>query len=490
MKSLIIVFMACASLAQAATQTMKTDTCNNSPVRYTIQHTGGTQFQINVEFTETQGRFDVGFHPSDAAPQGEADFITNMTARDQTGIWHTVVYIGEGGWMLPEADTQGYTALRYTLNAEHDRASWDIGKEEIAYGFDDAFYFVGQAVLPIDYSWLDCQFEVNFDIPTNWTVVAPWQTTGDNRFTVNGANALGRNIFVTGPDLQPNTTELGGMNVAILEQQVFREVAPVFQTLLEQSIERYVELFGSAPIKDYLVVFGQDERNDGGAFAQSFGQRLPAPLRVHEKLMWARSIAHEALHSWIGITIRSETHSELQWFTEGGTDYLSNKTLFHIGQIDANDLIFITEGQVRRFFLGRISSGPISLTEAGKEKQRNRQLVYGGGSLFHLFLDAEMTAKKGGGSYEALWRHLYENSDEPYTFTALMTVLDDASDGAASEIYAMLNGPFNLNAILVRMEQIGLPTAAFGPDELLLRFSGNGCSGSRETHCIPDFLAN
>ncbi len=489
MKTIILALLAGCSAIMAAMPSLAADTCGAKPVRYAINHVGGTQFEVNIEFAITGGQFDVGFHPSEAAPQGEADFITAMQARNATGDWQDVNYIGEGSWTLPDAKTAGYTALRYTLSAEHDRASWDIGKEEIAYGFDEAFYFVGSAVLPMDYSWAECDFEVKFDIPANWTIVAPWPKTGDNSFAVHGANNVHRNLFVTGPGLRPHNTVIGGMDVVILEQEAFREAAPVFQSLLSQSIERYVELFGSAPVKQYLVVFGEDDGNDGGAFAQSFGQRLPAPIRAHEKLMWGRALAHEALHSWIGITIRPKVHAELQWFSEGGTDYLTGKTLFRIGQIDANDLLFITEGQVRRYFLGRMASGPVSLADAGVEKQKNRQLVYGGGALFHLFLDAHMTAKNGKGSYEALWRSLYENSSQPYSFTQMMAAMDEASDGAASEIYAFLNAPFNPNTFLQRMTEIGLPTAAFGPDELLVRFSGNGCSGSREARCMPAFLA-
>jgi predicted metalloprotease with PDZ domain len=465
------------------------DNCGGAPIRYDISHGGGTTFNVQVEFGATQGQFDISWRPAEGTEDGLADFINDLQARDSSGVWRAAEYAGHGTWMLPGADTAGYDAVRYQLLAEHDRAVWDIGKEEIAYSFDDAFYFVGQPVLAADYGWMECQFEVSFHGPADWSTVAAWPQRADGVFVVDGMRPLLRNIFVTGPGLEPHAMRIGDMDVVFLEQDGLRLGAPVFQSLLDDSLGRYVDLFGAAPMDRYLVVFGEGLMNDGGAFANSFGQRMLSPLRMSEKLMWARTLAHEALHAWIGITIRPENGSDLQWFTEGGADYLTSKTLYRAGQIDENDLIFITEGQVRRFLLGRISSGEIGLIEAGVEKQTNRQLVYGGGALFHLFLDAQMTAQNGAGSYEAMLRQLYENSEQPYSVERLMAAMDLASSGAASEIYAFLNAPFNPNAIMTRMRDIGLPTAAFGPDELLVRFGAGECEGSREAECVPSYLA-
>lgn len=151
-------------------------------------------------------------------------------------------------------------------------------------------------------------------------------------------------------------------------------------------------------------------------------------------------------------------------------------------------MLFIIEGQVRRFFLGRIASGEIGLSEAGQEKQQNRQLVYGGGALFHMILDAELTARHGAGAYEALLRDLYENSHTGWSLETLLAFLDERSEGSASEIYSFLNAPFDYQAVLDRMSGYGLSVAAFGPDEILVRYEANGCSGSREAACMPAYF--
>lgn len=470
----------------SASTAMAQGQCPETPIRYDVRHAGENRFEISAEFTHTAGTFDISWREAAGTDDGPVDFVSGFELRGADGQWRTPAYQGQGTWQAASADV---TALRYILTADHDRAVWDIGKEEIAYRFDDAFYFTGSNAFIGDYGWSECAFEVAFDIPGDWMTVAPWRSDDGSLFSVPDLYHLMRNIFVTGPGLQPHSARFSGMDVVILEQESLRGDADTFEALLTDSVGRYVDLFGSAPVDRYLVVFGEDSASDGGAFAQSFGQRMPAPLRPAEKLMWARLLAHEALHAWLGIAIHPESGSDLQWLTEGSTDYLTGKTLFRAGQISADDMIFIIEGQVRRFFLGRISSGPISLAEAGVEKQRNRQLVYGGGALFSLFLDAHMAETRGAGSYERLLRDLYENSEEAYSFDRMMAALDAASDGEASEIYTFLNGPFNHNAVMARLASHGLATSAFGPDEILVRYTANGCSGFREAACMPDYLA-
>ena len=465
------------------------ETCGNAPVTYVFEHVEGNRFHVEASFAHSNNAFDVGWREAEGTQDGQVDFISNVRLRTADGRLVEPDYVGQGTWHTPDGLSSEIVGLQYDLEADHDRAVWNIGKEEIAYRFDESFYFIGSPVLMVDYSWDVCDFNVEMRVPSDWQTIAGWATEDGQNFHVDNLVALVRNIFVTGPDLEPHYAQFGDMQVTILEQSGLRESGPVFEALLEDSVGRYVDMFGSAPMDRYLVVFGEDPITDGGAFANSFGQRMPAPLRMGEKLMWGRTIAHEALHAWFGISIRSEVGWDLQWFNEGAADYFTGKTLYRSGQIDEDELLFLMEGQIRRFFLGRIASGPIDLAEAGQQKQQNRQLVYGGGALFHLMLDAELTARHGAGRYEALMRELYEASDRGWRLDSLLAFLDERTDGEASRVYAFLNEPFDHRAVMDRMRGYGLSVAAYGPDEILVRFVANGCPGSREAACMPAYMA-
>ncbi|QNL19951.1 hypothetical protein HXX25_11805 [Hyphobacterium sp. CCMP332] len=482
---LTTTLLAALSLSSAA---QAQSSCPADPIGISITPAGTDRFEIGVSAVGASGAIDISWGPAQGTVDGTADFLSDVVFNLADGRSVEATYLGQGSWTVPgDAETR-WDGYRYTLTAGHDAARWDVGKEEVAYRFDDAFYFVMHSVLAVNYAWTDCHFDVRFDIPDDWQALTPWNEEAENHFAVASLNDLLRNLIVVGPGLDPEMIRIGGLDVVIVTEEAFSSARQEFRNVLVESLARYGQIFGDMPMDRYLVAFGADEMNDGGAFAQSFGQRLPAPFRAHETLMWARALAHETLHAWIGHAIEADPYSELQWFTEGGTDYLTMKTLYRAGLVDADDVIFMIEGQIRRYFLGRISSGPISLAEAGENKQQNRQLVYGSGALFNFLLDAEMTAQSGPGAYEAALRGLYQADDTHYSEARLLAELDVVSDGAASEIHAWLNGPFNPFDVLARMDEAGLATSAFGPDEIMVRFAANGCSGSREPACMPDFL--
>ena len=80
-----------------------------------------------------------------------------------------------------------------------------------------------------------------------------------------------------------------------------------------------------------------------------------------------------------------------EWFKEGATDYLTIATLARNGLIDEPLLFKRLENVPRRYLIARHAQGlAMSVRDAGKDKQPNRQLVYGGGSLAALALDVEL----------------------------------------------------------------------------------------------------
>lgn len=462
--------------------------CPAEPISVTARYQGETRFVVDVSAPGSRGGVDIQWRPGGGVEDGTASFISDVAFLDASGRFVPADYAGYGTWLPAGGEAQAWQGYRYTLSATHEMAQWDIGKEEVAYRFDDGFYFVGGAVLALSSAWSACEFSIGFDMPADWQAVTPWPAGTGGRFAVAGLNDVWRNVFVVGPDLQPQTVRIGELEATLLVETPLADARDELEATLTRALTRFAEIFGGVPMERYLVVAGEDPGNDGGAFAQSFGQRMPAPFREGEAISWARLLVHEALHAWLGITISPDPYAESQWFTEGGADYLTTKTLYRAGLIDEHDVIFITEGQIRRFLLGRVMSGQISLAEAGENKQQNRLLVYGGGALFHLMLDARMRQLHGAGAYEAALRALYQAEDRNYSQARFLAELDAASDGAASEIQAVLNGPFDPFALIDRIEETGLSVTAFGPDEILVRFAAQGCAGAREAACMPDFL--
>ncbi|MBO6796883.1 hypothetical protein [Maricaulis sp.] len=126
--------------------------CGTSPIAYTVRHVEDNRFQIEASFTDHNGVFDVGWRVAEGTQDGQADFISDLHALTACGERVELYYQGYGTWNVPEARRDDVVRIQYELEADHDRAVWNIGKEEIAYRFDDGFYFVGSAVIVADYS--------------------------------------------------------------------------------------------------------------------------------------------------------------------------------------------------------------------------------------------------------------------------------------------------------------------------------------------------
>jgi predicted metalloprotease with PDZ domain len=165
---------------------------------------------------------------------------------------------------------------------------------------------------------------------------------------------------------------------------------------LRTQLASYADIFGGPPLsKRYLIVINEHESGDGGAFASSFSQFIQGDADQRNRVIWGYVMAHELLHFWNGLSFAPADHRE-EWFKEGATDYLTMVTLARNGWLDGDLLYKRLENVPRRYLIARFVQGlRMSVRDSGKDKQPNRQLVYGGGSLAALALDVALRERSG-----------------------------------------------------------------------------------------------
>lgn len=233
--------------------------------------------------------------------------------------------------------------------------------------------------------------EVDFDLPTGWQAQTPRTSTGDgDRFRVDSRRELISNALFLGT-AHAESFDAGGVALTLVLGKRYRESAPLIVELLSSQLASYAELFGGPPLsKRYLVIINEHPSGDGGAFASSFSQFVQGDADERNRVIWGYVMAHELLHFWNGLSLVPADHRE-EWFKEGATDYLTIVTLARNGWLDENLLFKRLENVPRRYLIARFAQGlRMSVRDAGKDKQPNRQLVYGGGSLAALALDVAL----------------------------------------------------------------------------------------------------
>ena len=322
-------------------------------------------------------------------PNGQASLVEDLRAIDADGATVALKDLGAGDYGIAGGRR---IRLSYAVRLEHDQYPWPAGMEEVSYHTDEGVMATGAALFFADGDApVQAPIEVDFDLPQGWQARTPWtRMGGGDRFRVDSRRELVSNALFLGT-AHAETFDAGGVELTLVLGKRYRKSAPLFIDLLRTQLASYAELFGGPPLsRRYLIIINDHASGDGGAFASSFSQFVQGDADERNRVIWGYVMAHELLHFWNGLSIVPADHRE-EWFKEGITDYLTIVTLARNGWLDETLLFKRLENVPRRYLIARFAQGlQMSVRDAGKDKQPNRQLVYGGGSLAALALDVAL----------------------------------------------------------------------------------------------------
>lgn len=320
---------------------------------------------------------------------GQASLVEGLRVTDATGTALALKDLGAGDFGIAGGQR---IRLSYAVRLEHDKYPWPAGMEEVSYRTDEGVMATGGALFFADGDApVQAPIEVDFDLPQGWQARTPWTRAGEgDRFRVESRRELISNALFLGT-AQTETFDAGGVELTLVLGKRYRKSAPLFIGLLRTQLASYAELFGGPPLsRRYLIIINEHASGDGGAFASSFSQFVQGDADERNRVIWGYVMAHELLHFWNGLSIVPADHRE-EWFKEGATDYLTIVTLARNGWLDETLLFKRLENVPRRYLIARHAQHlQMSVRDAGKDKQSNRPLVYGGGSLAALALDVAL----------------------------------------------------------------------------------------------------
>jgi len=324
---------------------------------------------------------------------GQASLLDGLQVTDATGAPLAAEDLGGGDFRLARG---GRVHASYRVRLEHDRHPWPAGMEEVGYRTDEGVMLTGYSLFLADGGdAMQGPIEVAFDLPAGWCAHAPWTARADGGFDVASRRELLSNALFLGT-ARAETIEAGGVELTLVLGRRYLPARERFERLLRTQLASYAGLFGGPPrAARYLVVVNEHESGDGGAFASSFSQFIHGDADARNEVIWGYVMAHELLHFWNGLSLVPADERE-EWFKEGATDYLTIMTLARNGLIDEALLFKRLENVPRRYLIARHAQRlGMSVREAGRDKQANRQLVYGGGSLAALALDVQLRERSG-----------------------------------------------------------------------------------------------
>jgi predicted metalloprotease with PDZ domain len=461
-------FAAAAAFATAFALPVQALTPVSPVAGYRVTRESADAFRVEAEFDVPATRLDLNSHGS-SRPDAQAASVRELHAFDAQGREIPFEFAGNGTW---EFKATPVSRITYRLLADHDAATWQAGKDEVATRFDASYFFAGDAFFLVDYDRQGGPIRVDFDLPAGWRVTSPWVTVDGKAtapLTVLAASAddLGTNVFAMGSDPARQVTA-GGMQVTWLSDSRVQSTEAALLPLMERLPRAYSDFWGAAPGDKLTVFFLSDPDTDGGAFRNSFAMRFATPLRASERVVWEHTLGHELMHVWMnnanaGIHITGD--GSAYWFTEGFTDYLTVKLMRQAGLIDealANQRL---ANQIRRYEVGKRLSPDVGFGAAGKEKHKHWELIYGGGAFFALLLDAELSRASPTAFRDAL-RAVQANPGVRYDNASMLARLDEHTGGRASALLAQVEKGMTLAQIRAALAPAGVSVEGFASDEV------------------------
>lgn len=383
--------------------------------RITVAEASPLTVRVHASLQVPDGRLEMAGWGADMNPRGWAHYVRELTARDGRGRAVPVTAVPDSAvWRLGRP-VEGAVEVDYTVDLSFARDAWPYGNEQAALYTEGQLFTVSKALFVT--SNAPGPRRVEFRLPAGWHVAAPWPGVAGapGRFEVRDRNSLIDNSLVLGP--VPSTAIQAGaftFHLALLGPLASGRAD--VEGALGAVVREFVRIFPSTPPTQYLMTVFHAAEPDAEAYAASAAMSEAGELGRENRLGWAHTVAHELFHSWNGHALRAANGTDLQWFSEGVTDYYATRTLAKTGLIAESEFIRRMEHVLSRYLYFR--SAPafdgVTLRAAGARKGPYRLGVYDGGWTAGFCLDMQIrTASQGRRSLDDVMRLLYERFGIP-----------------------------------------------------------------------------
>jgi predicted metalloprotease with PDZ domain len=293
--------------------------------------------------------------------------------------------------------------------------------------FGNSLYIVNRALFVM--SNAGGPRHVDFVLPPGFQIATPWHGSVASGYQVEDNNELADNFTVIGSfpsfqiaegDFHPNMVLPGGT------QATQALIEPVVRSVLRE----YVRIFPKTPDFHVLMAFFRGVEINGEGYRDSASLTSPDQIETGNRVLWASYLAHELFHHWNGNLIAGNDDGDnfgtTEWFAEGATEYIANRTVVRAGIIDRDEYVRKMETNIGmyEFWTWAAPFQGISIQDAGAKtalpmpsgmiaKTYNRAGIYNGGWVASSCLDTMIQTDTKGKKVWMTFFVLCSRSSEP-----------------------------------------------------------------------------
>jgi predicted metalloprotease with PDZ domain len=343
----------------------------------------------------------------DHLPDQWTSFVRDLSITDTQGNAISYHHSGPRGWTL-EPEGARELSLSYRVDLSFAAQPWPPGNEQAGWIGDEVMYLVTRPLFI--YNEDDLAHQVSITLPSGWQATTPWIHHGDSNFSVSGNDSLTENTIVLGEHVT-HTFREGPIALTVVALGELGDGARLVPRVLGSVARQAMKVFSEAQPRRIMMTFFPAHQDDGESFNDSAAFTVGKPMSAGGLPLWGNNLAHEFFHHWVGGEVALSVDDSGEWFEEGFTDYLADRSLARARLISTREFLNKAEKVIGRYLY--FHSGALfeamSMSVASKNKGRNRFAVYDGGWALAFCLDIKLRNNNDHG-LDALLRQLHAKS--------------------------------------------------------------------------------
>jgi predicted metalloprotease with PDZ domain len=186
----------------------------------------------------------------------------------------------------------------------------------------------------------------------------------------------------------------------------------LIEPALRSILHEYLRIFPDTPEFRVVLSYFRGPEENGEAYKDTGALTSVDPITPGNQILWANFLAHELFHHWNGNMIVGKDDGDYsgttEWFAEGATEYMANRTLVRTGVIAPGLFIKKMEINIGMYLYWKWAAPfrGTSLQNAGAKtalpvpdeiaKTYNRPGVYSGGWVATFCLDTAIRKNTNG----------------------------------------------------------------------------------------------
>jgi predicted metalloprotease with PDZ domain len=384
-------------------------TCSANSATYHVQLSFTKPFTAKVA---AELQVDDGFVFT-AGPAGGYQWdlcIKNLRLIREDGSAVPLHPAGRNRWSLPVGAT-GQVKLNYEADLSFtDTGKVQAGSQRGGQFFGDALYLVNRALFVM--SNAPGPKEIEFEVPAEFEIATPWEKIGARRYRARENSQLADNATVLGrfPSFQ---IKEGKFDLTLALPGSTQDSKTLIEPALRSILHEYLRIFPDTPEFHIVLSYFRGPEENGEAYKDSGALTSVEPVTSANRILWANFLAHELFHHWNGNMIvgkdQATNAGTTEWFAEGATEYMANRTLVRTAVISPDLFLKKMETNIGMYLYWRwaLPFSGTSLQDAGAKtaltvphgaiaKTYNRPGVYSGGWVATFCLDTTIQKQTGG----------------------------------------------------------------------------------------------